>query len=45
MDLLNELSKRINFTYELSLSPDGLFGSFMYKNATGNHIVSTIEIE
>ncbi|XP_048507258.1 glutamate [NMDA] receptor subunit 1 isoform X2 [Athalia rosae] len=32
MDLLKELSKTINFTYSLALSPDGQFGSYMAKN-------------
>ncbi|XP_058790352.1 glutamate [NMDA] receptor subunit 1 isoform X2 [Phymastichus coffea] len=32
VDLLKELSKTINFTYSLMLSPDGQFGSYIYKN-------------
>lgn len=32
MDLLKELSKTINFTYELFLSPDGQFGNYIMKN-------------
>ncbi|XP_054271641.1 glutamate [NMDA] receptor subunit 1 [Macrosteles quadrilineatus] len=35
MDLLRELSKTIGFTYNLSLSPDGQFGSYINKNNTG----------
>ncbi|XP_031848301.1 glutamate ionotropic receptor NMDA type subunit 1 isoform X2 [Nomia melanderi] len=35
MDLLKELSKTINFTYSLALSPDGQFGSYMIKNSSG----------
>ncbi|KAL1455221.1 hypothetical protein WDU94_009332 [Cyamophila willieti] len=35
MDLLRELSKTINFTYSLALSPDGQFGSYIIKNTTG----------
>lgn len=35
MDLLKELSKTINFTYSLALSPDGQFGSYVIKNSTG----------
>ncbi|TDG47571.1 hypothetical protein AWZ03_006010 [Drosophila navojoa] len=35
IDLLIELSKRINFTYDLALSPDGQFGHYILKNNTG----------
>lgn len=35
MDLLKELSKTINFTYSLALSPDGQFGSYVIKNSSG----------
>ncbi|OAD60183.1 Glutamate [NMDA] receptor subunit 1 [Eufriesea mexicana] len=35
MDLLKELSKTINFTYSLSLSPDGQFGSYVVKDSSG----------
>ncbi|CAG0921507.1 unnamed protein product, partial [Notodromas monacha] len=35
MDLLTELSKRINFTFELALGTDGSFGAFEYMNKTG----------
>ncbi|XP_017302157.1 glutamate [NMDA] receptor subunit 1 [Diaphorina citri] len=35
MDLLRELSRTINFTYSLALSPDGQFGSYIIKNTTG----------
>ncbi|XP_048260195.1 glutamate [NMDA] receptor subunit 1 isoform X1 [Bombus terrestris] len=36
MDLLKELSKTINFTYSLALSPDGQFGSYVIKyNSVG----------
>ncbi|XP_043268795.1 glutamate [NMDA] receptor subunit 1 isoform X2 [Venturia canescens] len=34
MDLLKELSKTINFTYSVALSPDGQFGSYMIKNSS-----------
>lgn len=34
MDLLKELSKTINFTYSLALSPDGLFGSYSVRNSS-----------
>lgn len=40
MDLLKELSKKINFTYSLALSPDGQFGNYIIKNTssiTVNH--------
>ncbi|XP_076627931.1 glutamate ionotropic receptor NMDA type subunit 1 isoform X1 [Colletes latitarsis] len=33
MDLLKELSRTINFTYSLALSPDGQFGSYVIKNS------------
>lgn len=37
MDLLKELSKKINFTYSLALSPDGQFGNYIIRNtSTGN---------
>ncbi|KAJ8975944.1 hypothetical protein NQ317_010879 [Molorchus minor] len=32
IDLLKELSKKINFTYSLALSPDGQFGNYLIKN-------------
>ncbi|KAL0818978.1 hypothetical protein ABMA28_008267 [Loxostege sticticalis] len=32
MDLLKHLSKVINFTYSLALSPDGQFGNYIIKN-------------
>lgn len=35
MDLLKELSKKINFTYHLALSPDGQFGNYIIKNTSG----------
>uniref|UniRef100_Q296F7 Glutamate [NMDA] receptor subunit 1 n=1 Tax=Drosophila pseudoobscura pseudoobscura TaxID=46245 RepID=NMDA1_DROPS len=35
IDLLIELSKRINFTYDLALSPDGQFGHYLLRNNTG----------
>lgn len=35
MDLLKELSKKINFTYSLALSPDGQFGNYIIKNTSG----------
>ncbi|XP_014472992.1 PREDICTED: glutamate [NMDA] receptor subunit 1 isoform X3 [Dinoponera quadriceps] len=34
MDLLKELSRTINFTYSLALSPDGQFGSYVIKNSS-----------
>ncbi|XP_011300485.1 glutamate [NMDA] receptor subunit 1 isoform X1 [Fopius arisanus] len=34
IDLLKELSKTINFTYSLALSPDGQFGSYMIKDSS-----------
>lgn len=35
MDLLRELAGKINVTYDLRLSPDGQFGSYMVKNNSG----------
>lgn len=35
MDLLKALSKKINFTYNLALSPDGQFGHYIIKNLSG----------
>jgi glutamate receptor ionotropic, NMDA 1 len=32
IDLLKALSQRINFTFELNLSPDGQFGHYIIKN-------------
>jgi hypothetical protein len=37
MDLLKELAKKINITYELFLSPDGQFGSYIIRNSTGKY--------
>lgn len=39
MDLLRELSSKINFTYNLTLSPDGQFGSYIIKNNTGKFVI------
>ncbi|XP_046402176.1 glutamate [NMDA] receptor subunit 1-like [Ischnura elegans] len=35
IDLLKELSKKLNFTYSLSLVPDGEYGSYVMKNKSG----------
>ncbi|KAG0716030.1 Glutamate [NMDA] receptor subunit 1 [Chionoecetes opilio] len=35
IDLLSTLSNKINFTFELALSPDGEFGSLQMKQSTG----------
>ncbi|KAK9498451.1 hypothetical protein O3M35_003086 [Rhynocoris fuscipes] len=35
MDLLKELSRVINFTFSLALSPDGQFGNYIIKNSSG----------
>lgn len=35
MDLLKQLAKTINFTYNLALSPDGQFGNYIVKNSSG----------
>jgi ionotropic glutamate receptor NMDA 1 len=37
MDLLKELAKKINITYELLLSPDGQFGSYVVRNSSGRY--------
>lgn len=34
IDLLNALSHRINFTFDLALSPDGQFGHYTLKNVS-----------
>ncbi|KAK7871616.1 hypothetical protein R5R35_001803 [Gryllus longicercus] len=34
MDLLKELARTINVTYNLTLSPDGQFGSYIIKNSS-----------
>lgn len=34
IDLLKALANRINFTYDLALSPDGQFGHYVLKNQT-----------
>lgn len=34
IDLLRALANRINFTYDLALSPDGQFGHYVLKNQT-----------
>lgn len=36
MDLLKELARTINFTFDLALSPDGQFGNYIIKNSSGN---------
>ncbi|CAG9836773.1 unnamed protein product [Diabrotica balteata] len=36
IDLLKELSKKINFTYSLALSPDGQFGNYLIRNVSGS---------
>ena len=38
MDMLKELSAKINFTYNLELSPDGQFGSYMVKNSSSKYV-------
>lgn len=40
MDLLKELAKTINFTFDLALSPDGQFGNYVIKNASGRTEIS-----
>ncbi|XP_058984553.1 glutamate [NMDA] receptor subunit 1 [Musca domestica] len=41
IDLLKALSQRINFTYELGLSPDGQFGHYILKNSTTGTLPSS----
>lgn len=36
IDLLRALANRINFTYELALSPDGQFGHYVLKNVSSS---------
>lgn len=36
MDLLKQLSKTINFTFSLALSPDGQFGNYLLRNVTAS---------
>lgn len=36
IDLLRALAKRINFTYDLALSPDGQFGHYVLKNVSSS---------
>lgn len=38
MDLLRELAGKINVTYNLTLSPDGQFGSYIIKNNSGKSL-------
>ncbi len=40
MDLLKELAQKINVTYNLTLSPDGQFGSYVTKNNSGNYSIN-----
>ncbi|XP_043246507.1 glutamate [NMDA] receptor subunit 1-like isoform X1 [Amphibalanus amphitrite] len=35
IDLLNKLSERVNFTFDLFLSPDGEFGDYVSRNVSG----------
>lgn len=43
MDLLKELSRVINFTFELALSPDGQFGNYVIKNTSGKYLMLIIQ--
>lgn len=36
IDLLRALANRINFTYDLALSPDGQFGNYVLKNVSSS---------
>lgn len=45
IDLLRALANRINFTYDLSLSPDGQFGYYVLKNQTVGGIISGMKKE
>lgn len=42
IDLLNTLASKINFTFELALSPDGQFGSLQMRESTGIYIVYNV---
>lgn len=39
IDLLRNLANRINFTYDLALSPDGQFGHYILKNQSNSGVV------
>lgn len=41
IDLLRNLANRINFTYDLALSPDGQFGHYILKNQSNSGVVGT----
>jgi len=41
IDLLNELAKNLHFTYELYLSPDGMFGAET-ANGTWNGMIGEL---
>lgn len=45
IDLLTALASRINFTFDLALSPDGQFGHYILKNHSVNGIVAGVKKE
>lgn len=45
IDLLRALAKRVNFTYDIALSPDGQFGHYVLKNQTTGGIVTGVKKE
>lgn len=45
IDLLRALAKRVNFTYDIALSPDGQFGHYILKNQTTAGIVTGVKKE
>ena len=44
VDLLKHLANKINVTYDLALSPDGQFGSYMIKNSSSEFSLQIISI-
>lgn len=45
VDLLRALGQRINFTYDLALSPDGQFGHYVLRNVSSGGSVSVVKKE
>lgn len=45
IDLLRALANRINFTYDIALSPDGQFGHYTLKNHTVGGVVTGVKKE
>lgn len=45
IDLLRALANRINFTYDIALSPDGQFGHYILKNHSVGGVVTGVKKE